>query len=67
MAYTHVAHDCHVGSRVIFDNCATLAGHVDVGDDVTVGAFSAVHQFSRIGDYASSAASPPPPRTACRS
>jgi UDP-N-acetylglucosamine acyltransferase len=52
MAYTHVAHDCHVGSRVIFDNCATLAGHVDVGNDVTVGAFSAVHQFSRIGDYA---------------
>jgi UDP-N-acetylglucosamine acyltransferase len=52
MAYTHVAHDCHVGSRVIFDNCATLAGHVDVGNDVTVGAFSAVHQFSRIGDFA---------------
>lgn len=52
MAYSHVAHDCHVGSRVIFDNCATLAGHVEVGNDVTVGAFSAVHQFSRIGDYA---------------
>ncbi|HPA80105.1 MAG TPA: acyl-ACP--UDP-N-acetylglucosamine O-acyltransferase [Thermoanaerobaculales bacterium] len=52
MAYTHVAHDCHVGSRVIFDNCGTLAGHVDVGDDVVIGAFSAVHQFSRIGDHA---------------
>jgi len=53
MAYTHVAHDCHVGSRVIFDNCGTLAGHVDVGDDVTIGAFSAVHQFCRGGDHAS--------------
>lgn len=52
MAYVHVAHDCHVGSRVIFDNCATLAGHVEVGNDATVGAFSAVHQFSRIGDHA---------------
>jgi UDP-N-acetylglucosamine acyltransferase len=52
MAYTHVAHDCNIGSRTIFDNCATLAGHVDVGNDATIGAFSAVHQFSRIGDYA---------------
>lgn len=52
MAYTHVAHDCHVGSRVIFDNCGTLAGHVEVGDDATIGAFSAVHQFSRVGRHA---------------
>lgn len=52
MAYSHVAHDCHVGSSTIFANNATLAGHVDVGDFATIGAFSAVHQFCRVGDHA---------------
>ena len=28
MAYTHIAHDCHVGNETIFGNAATLAGHV---------------------------------------
>lgn len=52
MAYSHVAHDCHVGSGVIFANGATLAGHVEVGDFSTIGAFSAVHQFCRVGEHA---------------
>ena len=52
MAYSHVAHDCHVGNRIIFSNAATLAGHVTIEDDATVGAFSAVHQFCRVGRYA---------------
>ena len=52
MAYSHVAHDCQVGSQTIFANSATLAGHVEVGDFATVGALSAVHQFTRIGQYA---------------
>jgi UDP-N-acetylglucosamine acyltransferase len=52
MAYSHVAHDCHVGSRTIFSNAATLAGHVEIQDDVTVGAFGAVHQFCRVGRHA---------------
>ena len=52
MAYSHVAHDCHVGSFTIFANNATLAGHVEVGDYAQVGAFSAVHQFCRVGEHA---------------
>ena len=52
MAYAHVAHDCHVGSQTIFANNATLAGHVEVGDFATIGALSAIHQFSRVGEYA---------------
>jgi UDP-N-acetylglucosamine acyltransferase len=52
MAGAHVAHDCIVGSRTIFANGATLAGHVTVEDFATVGAFSPVHQFCRIGRYA---------------
>jgi UDP-N-acetylglucosamine acyltransferase len=52
MAYSHIAHDCHVGNETIFANGATLAGHVTVEDFATVGAFSPVHQFCRIGRYA---------------
>jgi UDP-N-acetylglucosamine acyltransferase len=52
MATTHIAHDCQVGNRVVFANAATLAGHVTVEDDATIGAFSGVHQFCRIGQHA---------------
>jgi UDP-N-acetylglucosamine acyltransferase len=52
MAYSHVAHDCIVGSNTVFANGATLAGHVVVEDYVSVGAFSPVHQFCRVGRYA---------------
>jgi UDP-N-acetylglucosamine acyltransferase len=52
MAYAHVAHDCLVGSNTIFANCGTLAGHVEVGDFATIGAFCAIHQFSRVGPHA---------------
>lgn len=52
MAYSHVAHDCQVGSRTIFANNATLAGHVEVHDDASISAFSAVHQFCRVGRHA---------------
>jgi UDP-N-acetylglucosamine acyltransferase len=52
MAYSHVAHDCVVGSHTVFANGATLAGHVIVDDYANVGAFSPVHQFCRVGRYA---------------
>ena len=52
MAYSHVAHDCAIGNRVILVNGATLAGHVTIEDDATLGAFCPVHQFCRIGRHA---------------
>jgi UDP-N-acetylglucosamine acyltransferase len=52
MVYSHVAHDCRVGDRIVFTNNATLAGHVEVHDDAVIGAFSAVHQFCRVGRHA---------------
>lgn len=52
MAYSHIAHDCKIGSNVIMANCATLAGHVEVDDNVVFGGLCAVHQFCRIGRYA---------------
>ena len=32
MAYTHVAHDCVVGSHTTMANNTTLGGHVEIGD-----------------------------------
>jgi UDP-N-acetylglucosamine acyltransferase len=52
MAYAHVAHDCQIGTETIFANGATLAGHVLVEDHATIGAFSGVHQFCRVGRHA---------------
>lgn len=52
MAYTHVAHDCRIGSNVIMSNAASLAGHVEIGDWAVLGGFTIVHQFSRIGEHA---------------
>ncbi len=52
MAYTHIAHDCTIGSSIIFGNAATLGGHVLVEDHATISASSGVHQFCRVGTYA---------------
>ncbi|MFZ4763911.1 MAG: acyl-ACP--UDP-N-acetylglucosamine O-acyltransferase [Roseimicrobium sp.] len=52
LAYCHIAHDCVVGSHVVFSNNGTLAGHVTVEDHVILGGLTAVHQFCRIGRYA---------------
>lgn len=52
MACSHVGHDGQIGSRNIFANAATLAGHVTIGNGVVVGGLVAVHQFVRIGDLA---------------
>ncbi len=52
MTGSHVAHDCIVGNHVVFANNATLGGRVDIGDYVTLGGLSAVHQLGRVGPYA---------------
>ena len=52
MAYVHIGHDSHVGSHCILANAATLAGHVIIEDYASVGAFSPVHQFCTVGQYA---------------
>jgi UDP-N-acetylglucosamine acyltransferase len=49
MAYSHVAHDCVLGDRVIMANGATLAGHVRIDDFAILGGLCAVHQFTRVG------------------
>ena len=52
MVGTHIAHDCIVADNVIFANHSTLAGHVVIEKNVVVGALSAIHQFTRVGEGA---------------
>jgi len=52
MAYVHIAHDCVVGNHTTIANCTQLAGHVQVGDWATLGGFTGVHQFVKIGAHA---------------
>jgi len=51
MAYTHIAHDCQIGSHIIMANAATLGGHVIVEDWANVGALCPVHHYVRIGTH----------------
>ncbi|MGB0459940.1 MAG: acyl-ACP--UDP-N-acetylglucosamine O-acyltransferase [Opitutales bacterium] len=52
LAYSHVAHECHIGDHLVMSSHAALGGHVEVGDHVNVGWGVGVHQFCRIGDHA---------------
>ncbi len=52
MNFSHVAHDCSVGSHCVLANGAQLAGHVSLGDHVIVSGMAAIAQFMRIGESA---------------
>lgn len=51
LANSHVGHDCHVGSNVVFSNNVMLAGHCTVGDYAILGGGAAVIQFARVGAH----------------
>ncbi len=52
MGLSHVAHNCHIGNRVVICNTALLAGYVTVEDSAFVSGGVVVHQFARIGKLA---------------
>jgi UDP-N-acetylglucosamine acyltransferase len=52
MAYVHVAHDCHIGDRVVLANAVNMGGHVTIEDWAIVGGMTPIHQFVRIGQHA---------------
>lgn len=52
MTYSHVAHDCVLGSNVILANSVNLAGHIEIDDFAIVGGVVPIHQFVRIGKHA---------------
>jgi UDP-N-acetylglucosamine acyltransferase len=49
MAYSHIAHNCQIGDRVVIANAVQFAGYVTVEDWAIVGGGTVVHQFVRIG------------------
>jgi UDP-N-acetylglucosamine acyltransferase len=51
MAYSHIAHDCVVGNNTVFGNAGSIAGHVLIEDNATVGPFCGVHQYCRVGAH----------------
>lgn len=51
MGYSHVAHDCVLGNKIIIANGGTLGGHVVIEDRASLGGHVGVHQFSRIGTF----------------
>jgi UDP-N-acetylglucosamine acyltransferase len=52
MTYVHIAHDCHIGDRVVLANGVQLAGHVTIDTCATLSGLTPVHQFVKIGAYA---------------
>src|SRR5438552_15214212 len=56
LGYVHIAHDCRVGNDTTFSNNSQLAGHVSIEDFATLGGFTGVHQFCRVGAHAMLAA-----------
>jgi len=52
MAYTHLGHDCIIGSHCIIANSGGLAGHCIIEDYVTMGGMCGVAPFVRIGAHA---------------
>lgn len=52
MNYSHIGHDCQLGSHNIVANGAQLAGHVTIEDFVVIGALVGIHQFVKVGESA---------------
>ncbi|MBC8128410.1 MAG: acyl-[acyl-carrier-protein]--UDP-N-acetylglucosamine O-acyltransferase, partial [Gloeobacteraceae cyanobacterium ES-bin-144] len=51
LCYSHVAHDCQLGSHIILSNSVGLAGHIIVEDYAIISGLAAAHQFCRIGKH----------------
>lgn len=52
MAFSHVAHNVTMGSKVILANGVLLAGYVEIGNNAFLSGNVVVHQFCRIGRLA---------------
>jgi UDP-N-acetylglucosamine acyltransferase len=52
MAYSHLGHNCQVGSGVTIVNAANIGGHGVIEDRAIIGGLAGVHQFTRIGKLA---------------
>jgi len=51
MAYSHVGHDCIIGSHCILANSLQLAGHILIEDHANIGGATAIHHYVTVGQY----------------
>ncbi|MCB9493615.1 MAG: acyl-ACP--UDP-N-acetylglucosamine O-acyltransferase [Epsilonproteobacteria bacterium] len=51
MCYAHVSHDATLENNVILTNNVSLGGHTYVEHNAVLMAYSATHQFCRVGKY----------------
>lgn len=49
MGFSHIAHDCRLGSQITVCNGALIAGHVTIEDRAFISGNVTVHQFCRLG------------------
>lgn len=52
MAYSHIAHNCQIGSGLMVANYVGISGHVVIEDRVVIGGMAGFHQFVRVGKLA---------------
>ncbi len=49
MAYTHIAHGCQIGNKVVISNSVQVAGEVVIEDQAVIGGCLGIHQFVHVG------------------
>jgi UDP-N-acetylglucosamine acyltransferase len=52
MGFSHIAHDCRLRDNITIGNGSLLAGHVEIENNATISANTAIHQFVRVGRLA---------------
>lgn len=52
MAYSHIAHDCRIQSKVKITNAVQLGGYSTISYGANIGLSSTLHQWSVVGAYA---------------
>ena len=52
LAYSHIAHCCHIGNGVVIVNACQIAGHVVIEDMATIEGSVGIVQFMRVGAMA---------------
>lgn len=52
MGHVHIGHDCILRDNIVVANSCAIAGHVEIDSNCVIGGLSAIHQFSKIGQFA---------------
>ncbi len=52
MGHVHIGHDCILQDNIVVANSCAIAGHVEIDSNCVIGGLSAIHQFSKIGQFA---------------